>query len=117
MRRFSRSPKIATSQFPAVLRDPSVVAECLVRPVLAEHLFKSALDSTEVTRVVSLHTNSRNSDRASFSRYILPRIATALNREGTCIDAWSATSTVNAPSAREWHTAVWTGSEMIVWGG
>ena len=27
------------------------------------------------------------------------------------------TSTVNAPSARPLHTAVWTGSEMIVWGG
>ena len=28
-----------------------------------------------------------------------------------------ATSTTNAPTAREGHTAVWTGSEMIVWGG
>ncbi len=28
-----------------------------------------------------------------------------------------ATSTANAPFAREDHTAVWTGSEMIVWGG
>jgi len=26
-------------------------------------------------------------------------------------------STVNAPAARSYHTAVWTGSEMIVWGG
>jgi N-acetylneuraminic acid mutarotase len=32
-------------------------------------------------------------------------------------DSWSATSTTNAPSGREWHTAVWSGSEMIVWGG
>ena len=23
----------------------------------------------------------------------------------------------NAPDPRLWHTAVWTGSEMIVWGG
>src|SRR5207249_5375031 len=30
---------------------------------------------------------------------------------------WAATSTTNAPSARYLHTAVWTGSEMIVWGG
>ena len=28
-----------------------------------------------------------------------------------------ATSTTNAPSGRDLHTAVWTGSEMIVWGG
>jgi N-acetylneuraminic acid mutarotase len=32
-------------------------------------------------------------------------------------DSWTATSTTNAPSARESHTAVWTGSEMIIWGG
>src|SRR5439155_10998720 len=32
-------------------------------------------------------------------------------------DSWTATSTTNAPEARYLHTAVWTGSEMIVWGG
>ena len=32
-------------------------------------------------------------------------------------DSWTATTTVNAPSARELHTAIWTGSVMIVWGG
>ena len=32
-------------------------------------------------------------------------------------DAWTATSTTNAPSARYIQTMVWTGSEMIVWGG
>ena len=32
-------------------------------------------------------------------------------------DSWIATSTTNAPAAREGHTAVWTGNEMIVWGG
>src|SRR5262249_30766811 len=28
-----------------------------------------------------------------------------------------STTTTNAPTARSAHTAVWTGSEMIVWGG
>jgi N-acetylneuraminic acid mutarotase len=32
-------------------------------------------------------------------------------------DAWTPTTTLSAPSARKYHTAVWTGSEMIVWGG
>jgi len=32
-------------------------------------------------------------------------------------DAWSPTTTTGAPSTRSWHSAVWTGSEMIVWGG
>jgi hypothetical protein len=33
------------------------------------------------------------------------------------LDQWTAVSTLNAPSARAGHTAVWTGTEMIVWGG
>ena len=32
-------------------------------------------------------------------------------------DAWSPMSTTQAPAGRSYHTAVWTGSEMIVWGG
>jgi N-acetylneuraminic acid mutarotase len=32
-------------------------------------------------------------------------------------DSWTATSTTNAPAGRESHTAVWTDSQMIVWGG
>jgi len=32
-------------------------------------------------------------------------------------DRWTATSLVNAPTARSGATSVWTGSEMIVWGG
>ena len=32
-------------------------------------------------------------------------------------DSWTATSTINAPSLRTLHTAVWTGHEMIIWGG
>src|SRR5215831_2374331 len=34
-----------------------------------------------------------------------------------CIDYWAATSSTNVPEARGGHTTVWTGSEMIVWGG
>jgi N-acetylneuraminic acid mutarotase len=32
-------------------------------------------------------------------------------------DAWAPLSDAGAPSARRGHVAVWTGSEMIVWGG
>ena len=32
-------------------------------------------------------------------------------------DSWKITSTKGAPSERYWHTAVWTGTEMIIWGG
>jgi N-acetylneuraminic acid mutarotase len=39
------------------------------------------------------------------------------NGFGCVDDTWTATSTANAPEARAYHAAVWTGSEMIVWGG
>ena len=32
-------------------------------------------------------------------------------------DSWTATGTTNAPAPRGGHFAVWTGSEMIIWGG
>ncbi|MDD3646901.1 MAG: hypothetical protein PHS44_00150 [Candidatus Dojkabacteria bacterium] len=32
-------------------------------------------------------------------------------------EAWDSISTINAPLARDSHSAVWTGSEMIIWGG
>jgi N-acetylneuraminic acid mutarotase len=38
-------------------------------------------------------------------------------RYDPALDAWTPTSTVNAPERRETHTAIWTGIEMIVWGG
>jgi N-acetylneuraminic acid mutarotase len=32
-------------------------------------------------------------------------------------NSWTATTTINAPDPRAFHTAVWSGNEMIVWGG
>lgn len=32
-------------------------------------------------------------------------------------DSWAPTSTINVPAGRDSHRAVWTGSEMIIWGG
>jgi hypothetical protein len=32
-------------------------------------------------------------------------------------NSWSPISSVGAPSARSGHTALWTGSKMIIWGG
>jgi len=49
------------------------------------------------------------------ANYTLPLIASP---SVACTDdTWTATSTIGAPVARVFHTAVWTGSEMIVWGG
>ena len=45
--------------------------------------------------------------------YKLPVIASATQN---CTDTWAPTSELT-PDSRQQHTAVWTGSEMIVWGG
>lgn len=37
-------------------------------------------------------------------------------RYSAATNTWTATSTVNAPSARAFHTATWTGKAMVVWG-
>jgi N-acetylneuraminic acid mutarotase len=51
---------------------------------------------------------------AATANYTLPAISDGAN--GCTDDTWAPTS-VNTPTARDFHTAVWTGSEMIVWGG
>lgn len=38
-------------------------------------------------------------------------------RLNTQSNSWLPVSTNGAPAARRWHTAVWTGTEMIIWGG
>jgi len=32
-------------------------------------------------------------------------------------DSWNPTTTINAPTSRYGHAGVWTGNEMIIWGG
>jgi len=52
---------------------------------------------------------------AATGNYTLPAISDGAN--GCTDDTWTSTTTNNVPSGRSSHTAVWTGSEMIVWGG
>ena len=59
-------------------------------------------------------------DRQSNDRLGRRERCTILNTGGRYnpgTDSWVATSTTNAPPGREFHTAIWTASDMIVWGG
>jgi hypothetical protein len=68
---------------------------------------RSWLAKVEAQVPVTMATVSAN--------YTLPMITSP---SGGCTDdTWTPTTTTNAPDARSDHTAVWTGSEMIVWGG
>jgi N-acetylneuraminic acid mutarotase len=115
MARDTKQPEVLRELFEALGNDPAVIAECLARPILAERLIAdlSVQDQTEniesqQSKALSAMSTSTTSGQVV---YTLPEIAEA------CADQWGATTTANAPSARSVHTAVWTGSEMIVWGG
>src|SRR5437016_12445680 len=55
---------------------------------------------------------------AATAAYTLPVISGSDVPQAACTnDTWTATSVTNAPAARTGHAAVWTGTEMIVWGG
>jgi hypothetical protein len=119
----TRQPEVLRELFAALGNDPSVIAECLARPMLAERFSGDLTVAAGVSPAVGnsfaadtagsigMYNSATNLDNAS---YKLPEITVPTE----CIDdTWTATSTVNAPDARRNHTAVWTGSEMIVWGG
>jgi N-acetylneuraminic acid mutarotase len=68
----------------------------------------------------SLNTGARNNAQSvptTPTPTPTPPIPGTGGRYDPSTDTWSVTSTTNAPSVREGHTAVWTGTEMIVWGG
>jgi hypothetical protein len=112
MAQHTKQPEMLRELFEALGNDPFVIAECLARPMLSERL---------VTTFHEHHQRSHgelkwtlNGMAAAGASYTLPTIS---DGAACSDDTWTATSTTNAPSARAGHTAVWTGSEMIVWGG
>jgi hypothetical protein len=113
--------------FEALGNDPFVIAECLARPVLTERLIVDLSAQHQTGRLESLRTAELQIPKKvaaidSIAKavqvnrpYQLPEIASP---SGGCTDdTWTPTTLINAPTARHAHTAVWTGSEMIVWGG
>jgi N-acetylneuraminic acid mutarotase len=115
----TRQPDVLREVFEALDNDPFVIAECLARATVTERLITDL--STQEKR-----SHAQSAQMKEFRSMSLPRtmgnVAYALPKisEGDppCIDdTWAATTTTNAPSARYNHTAVWTGTEMIIWGG
>jgi N-acetylneuraminic acid mutarotase len=131
MAKHTKQPEVLRELFVALGDDPFIVAECLARPALAERFSR---DLTVVAGVPPVTRNSfaggilpggqaqaassENRTRAMAkvdkAEYKLPEIIIAAD---CADDTWTPTATVNAPDVREFYTAVWTGSEMIVWGG
>jgi hypothetical protein len=120
MARHTKQPDVLRELFEALGNDPAAIAECLARPILAERLIADLSMRDEAGRFGSRRTDGLRTMPVATTlgqvAYSLPKIANADDR--LCIDdTWTATSTTNAPESRYGHTALWTGSEMIVWGG
>ena len=114
----TNEPDVLREIFNALGNNAFVIAECLARPVLAEDLLRKIHDDYQEPldfQRGSAENQKRKPVAAVTGNHTLPIISTGPN--GCVDDTWTATSTTNAPSARAGHTAVWTGSEMIVWGG
>jgi hypothetical protein len=128
MAQHTKQPEVLRELFQALGNDPFVIAECLARPVLAERLLTELNDEDGVkpttvawrkeplpSLVARAGTPAPVTMAALNANYTLPAISSP--SAGCTDDTWTPTSTTNAPTARGGHTAVWTGSEMIIWGG
>jgi N-acetylneuraminic acid mutarotase len=107
MAKYTKQPEVLHELFDALGNDPFVIAECLARSMLAESL--------PMHEAIEQQTSQTYKPIVPAATFILPSISDA--PFGCVNNSWTATSNANAPADRFNHTAVWTGSEMIVWGG
>ena len=59
MAEHTKQPDVLRELFAALGNDPFVAAECLARPILAEHLFKSAIETQDASQAVAQPIKSR----------------------------------------------------------
>jgi CheY-like chemotaxis protein len=74
MARNTKQPEVLQELFEALGNDPSVIAECLARPVLAEHLVAGLSAHDKAQRIVLIRTQAPAADLASQLRqsYLYP---------------------------------------------
>jgi N-acetylneuraminic acid mutarotase len=127
----SKDPGRLQEMFDALGDDPVLIAECLARPALADrwvaHRFEGGLPSGPLAHgslqrtragfqdwwartAPTLPSFSASSDAAATS-YTLPRLAGS-----ACGEGWSPMAG-SAPRGRDSAFYVYTGSEVIFWGG
>ncbi len=118
MARHTKQPEVLRELFEALGNDPFIVAECLARPILSERSKPATVEHPKEP-LNSWRPDAENQllklTATANARYTLPAISNCPN--GCADNTWTATSTANPPAVRYFHTAVWTGSQMIIWGG
>ncbi len=106
----TKRPEMLRELFEALGNDPFLIAQCLAMPVVTDRLIRDVKNrrSAAIDRTTPSPYDSRN------FIYRLPKIVVPTGSAG---NMWTATTSASAPDARSGHTAIWTGSEMIIWGG
>ncbi|OGF65014.1 MAG: hypothetical protein A2Y62_14410, partial [Candidatus Fischerbacteria bacterium RBG_13_37_8] len=117
---YTKQPEILREIWKALDNSPQVIAECLARPVLVDRHIRVWYEQDERFAEQKLSFDDWwKKVQANFStsieelnyKYFLPQI-----NDSSCIDdTWVPTE--GPPEKRRYHTAVWTGVEMIIWGG
>ncbi len=132
MAKESEAPVMLREIFAALGNDPARAAECVARPLLAERKLRAAFAAETKIGEQSFElwwaaaAREKASGREAFVQpvgsYRLPTVAAA----NSCTnDRWTPTTPAPKPpgtipevgSARVGPSSVWTGAEMIVWGG
>jgi len=111
----TRAPRVLHELFAALGDDPLVIEETLVRQKLVARLAAGPSADGQSTGDELASIGRTNLGTAAVTESLTAATATA----GSCVpDTWTPTSTSpGVPVARLYHTAVWTGTEMIIWGG
>jgi len=126
--RETQMPERLLEIYEALGNDSVTIQECLVRPTLVRRLLRnrSASDSNlavpgrELARSSQVRRRGRLLRPAPVEPAVVADPAYVVPRPGGVAgaDSWTATALGDeAPSARGEHGAVWTGSEMLIWGG
>src|SRR6185436_17215434 len=123
--------------YAALGNDPLLVRECLARPLLVDRLTRSFFENdATIQPAAALRGEAARRrweswwsevegtlDEASVRVAAAPARSLALPQAAAAAhgcspgDAWENQSLDDPPDARADHVAVWTGTEMIIWGG
>jgi N-acetylneuraminic acid mutarotase len=118
MAKETANPALLRELWGALDYDARLIAECLARPILVDR-FSEELEGFEDW----WERNKNSMDTPTISAnydFQLPQIRNEnplFDPQAAAANSWKATPATGAPGPRQDFTAVWTGTEMIVWGG
>jgi hypothetical protein len=114
----TKQPEVLRELFEGLGNDPFVIAECLARPALAERLLTNQYHYDQKEPLEPWPATAENRPATAMAVQSAVYTLPAISGIADCVNnTWTATSITNVPIGRFGHTAVWTGTEMIVWGG